>query len=101
MGAAGELQRLNGFDDDGEQRRDREQRGSLVERGLVQDELVAVVQPTGLGQKRVERQQRDGPDREGRAAQLSHDQHRRADGEHVRSHQAKARHKLAAASRQR
>ena len=92
-----EGERLGGL---GEQRHDRgdaQQGRALVERRLVQDVLVAVVEPGGLRQQAHERDEGQDPRREVGRGEERDDDERAAEGEHVRGQQREAPERVAAA----
>ena len=95
MGAALEFEDLNALDDQNRDRGHGDQRRGLVERGLVEDELVPVIEPGHLREQRVERQKRQDPQRHPRATQHRDDEQRRGDGDHVGSDERQAPHHLA------
>jgi hypothetical protein len=76
-----ELDRSRALDEEREQGHDRDQNRRLVERRLVNDEVVAVVQTGCLGDQEVERKNRKRPGRERRVGYIGHQNHR-ADHRH-------------------
>ena len=99
VGAARELEGLHALDHQREDRRCRHEDRGLVERRLVQDELVPVVQPGHLREQHVEGKEHQRPDREGRSADGGHDEHRARAGDHVGGGQAHSGGHLAAPRR--
>ena len=78
-----ELHGPHALEEEREDRDDGHQHGRLVERRLVDDEVVAVVEPGGLGDQGVQRQHRERPGRERRVRDVGNDHHGPDDGDHV------------------